>query len=329
MEILQGRTWILKTIKEIAMALTSEEVVQQGVQVVEHVNKLSEQMVVYQQRLDNLTGMFDDMSEKMDQREQELNQTFDTIENTLRENCLQQSVEIGTQIEGTIKTPCLERLSGLKDELSNEFLAVNNSNISVVDRWSQWRDSDLTELRDQTDEQLNQQLEGLRSLNDRCNEDIELMDSTANEFIDQSGIRLEGLNDYLQEATNAVTEAQQNYQQEMLDAFSSKLDELLSTTFQNLTDTQRDLTETTLNDTTDQFANMIKSELIPLIDQLVQEVSDAIDEMTEKVVNIGDDANEKSRALDAVTSMLEQLIQPIKETIDRTQSIKNVVDGFL
>ncbi len=311
------------------MALTSEEVVQEGALVVEHVNRLSEQMVAYQQRLDGLTGMFDEMTQNMDQRENEMTQAFDVMETTMKETCLQQSVEMGNQLENSIKAPCAESLSQLDEDLNSEFINVTNSNAEVVERWAEWRDTELSELTSQMDEENSRATQTVQSLNEQCNDDIELIETTTSTFIDSSSARLEEMEAYVQEATSSVDAAQEEYRQAMLETFSSSLEELMNTTFETLNDTQKEITEANFNETADQFSNMVKAELIPLIDQLVQEVSDAIDEMMEAVANIGEESGEKSKALDAVTDLLEQIIQPIKDTIDRTQSINDVVGGFM
>ncbi len=311
------------------MALTSEEVVQEGALVVEHVNRLSEQMVVYQQRLDGLTGMFDEMTQSMDQRENEMTQAFDAMETTMRETCLQQSVEMGNLIENSIKAPCAENLSRLQEDLDRKFIVVSESNSEVIERWAQWRDSEIAELTNKMDEENSRASQTVQSLNEQCNDDIELIETSTTTFIDNSSTRLEEMEAYVQEATTSVLAEQENYRQAMLESFSSSLEELMNTTFETLNDTQRDVTEANFNETAEQFSNMVKAELIPLIDQLVQEVSDAIDEMLEAVTNIGENSEEKSKALDAVTDLLEQIIQPIKDTINRTQSIHDVVGGFI
>ena len=79
----------------------------------------------------------------------------------------------------------------------------------------------------------------------------------------------------------------------------------------------------------EQFDEHVKSQLIPLIDSLVDKVGSSVDEMLEDITTIGDSAGDKTEALDAVTTVLEGMISPIKDIIDRTQSIKDVVDVFI
>ena len=311
------------------MALTSEEVVEHGTQVVDQVNRLAEQMNVFQQRLDGLGETYDELSTHMDEREDEIRQAFDNLGELLKGEAKTQVQSVGETLEESLKTPVIDGIQQFKDTLDTEFNKISTSSEEVVQTWQQWRDTEVSQIMTEMQDNSAQHTEQLNSLIENANEDIELMGTTADTYIEKSSNLLSDLQDNLQQSVEAITSEQEKYGEFMLESYATRLEETLKEAHEILTQTQSEATEEMFNDVTAQFSDLVKSQMIPLIDELVQTVSDAVDQMMEDITSIGDNADDKSQSLDLVTEALEGLISPVKDIIDRTQGIKDTVGAFL
>ena len=278
------------------MALTSEEVVEHGGQVVEQVNRLAEQMNVFQQRLDGLGGTYDEMSQHMDQREDEMRQAFDNLSEIIKGEAKTQVQSAGNTLEEALKAPTIEGIQTLKDNLDTEFNKVTSSSQEVVEGWQQWRDTEMAQLMSTIQDDSAQRTTDLNAVIEAANEDVELMETTADTYIENSSNILSELQENLEEGVEALSGEQEKYGEIMLDSYASKLDETLKEAHELLTDTQNNATDEMFNDVTEQFSDLVSSQMIPLIDELVETVTGAIDEMLEDIINIGDDADGKTQS---------------------------------
>ena len=311
------------------MALTSEEVVKHGGQVVEQVNKLAEQMNVFQQRLDGLGDTYEEMSQHMDEREDEIRVAFDSLGETLKGEAKTGINGVGENLETALKTPTIEAIDTFKESLNTEFEKVDASSNAVVDRWQQWRETEMSELMSNVQAQSSSATEGLNTLIESANDDVELMGATAESYVEKSTGLLSDLEGFVEDNIDKIAETQELYGEKMLESYASRMTETLESARELLGDTQVNVTENMFEEVGDQFSELVKSQMIPLIDELVEEVTGAVDSMMEDITNIGDNAKEKSEALGLVTEALEFLIDPIKDIIDRTQGIKDTVDVFI
>ena len=311
------------------MALTSEEVVEHGAQVIEQVNKLAEQMNVFQNRLDGLGDTFDDMSQQMDDKESEVRESFEQLGNFINGEAKSSIELVGETLDASIKAPMLAGMEQFQSSLSDHYDKIEQSSEQVVETWQQWKNDEVTELVSSLSDTSTTRNEGLNDIIEATSDQTEMIQSTIDTYIDKSSSMLTELQEYSEEGIEAMVSDKKMYGDMMLESYSSNLQDTLSQAHELLQTTQTDATENMLKEVSDQFSDLVSAQMIPLIDELVQTVSDSVDTMMEDIINIGDEAGDKSQALEQVTNVLESLIEPIKDIIDRTQSIKDTVGAFI
>lgn len=311
------------------MALTSEEVVEHGAQVIEQVNKLAEQMNVFQNRLDGLGDTFDNMSQQMDDKEGEVRESFEQLGNFINGEAKSSIELVGETLDASIKAPMLAGMEQFQSSLSDHYDKIEQSSEQVVETWQQWKNDEVTELMSSLSDTSTTRNEGLNDIIEATSDQTEMIQSTIDTYIDKSSSMLTELQEYSEEGIEAIVSDKKMYGDMMLESYSSNLQDTLSQAHELLQTTQTDATEKMLKEVSDQFSDLVSAQMIPLIDELVQTVSDSVDTMMEDIINIGDEAGDKSQALEQVTNVLESLIEPIKDIIDRTQSIKDTVGAFI
>jgi len=311
------------------MALTSEDVVEHGGQVVEQINKLSESMVVFQQRLGELSTGFDEMSQHVDQSESDVLESLARLEEATQSAWREEIAEMGETLIGSVKDPAIENIGTMQTNLETHYAAVSNTSVQLLDHLTDWQFGTVSTLMEQLEEAKGSNIASLESLTATASEDFEQLNTTMLAYENKVDENLEQLNNFIEgEISNPIADVYNDYNSR-IEEFSSTMEEMMGTARQTLMDTQVNITEAMMNEVVEQFSTTIKSELIPLIDEMVDTVSDSIDDMLEKVIAIGDEAGDKSKALDAVTEMLEKLLAPIKDTIGRVQGIHDTVSAFL
>lgn len=311
------------------MAITSEDVVENGAQVVEQVNKLAEQMIVFQERLDGIGGIFDELEDKMDEKEDDLKASFESLVDEITGDSMERVKKVGEVLEDNIKTPCIEQLNGYKETLQTTFSKAAESSTKVVGQWEEWRDTEMKELMSNIKEQSETSAGQVNDLISAFTDDIEMVGDVADDYMSKTTDMLGELTEFVNESVSNLNTEREKYQDIMVDSFSNELTESLTNGYSMLKDIQNVSTEQVFDELGEQFDEHVKSQLIPLIDSLVDKVGSSVDEMLEDITTIGDSAGDKTEALDAVTTVLEGMISPIKDIIDRTQSIKDVVDVFI
>lgn len=311
------------------MAITSEEVVLNGNQVVEHVNKLAEQMVVFQQRLDGIGGVFDTMQSSMDEAESDIQGAFTAALDFISGDAMTRAKEVGEVLENEVMSVSIAALDEAKNHLQTEFEKIDTSSTSLVARWDQWREDEMSVLITEFETRADESSEKFSELVNLANQSIDSMEQVANEYVGNSEQMSAQLTEFVTQSIELLNEEREKYSQNMLQEFTTDIQSTMTEGGINLTEIQDIATGKVFDEIGDDFSNHVKSEFLPLIDKVVAEVGSSVDEMMRDIAKIGDDSNEKGQSLDAVTGILEELISPIKSIIDRTQSIKNVVDAFI
>ena len=196
-------------------------------------------------------------------------------------------------------------------------------------QWEEWRDTEMKELMSNIKEQSETSAGQVNDLISAFTDDIEMVGDVADDYMSKTTDMLGELTEFVNESVSNLNTEREKYQDIMVDSFSNELTESLTNGYSMLKDIQNVSTEQVFDELGEQFDEHVKSQLIPLIDSLVDKVGSSVDEMLEDITTIGDSAGDKTEALDAVTTVLEGMISPIKDIIDRTQSIKDVVDVFI
>lgn len=311
------------------MALTSEDVVEHGGQVVEQINKLSELMLTFQGRLGELSSGFEEMSQHVDQSESDVKESLARLQEATQSAWREEIAEMGETLIGSVKDPVIEKIGTMQTNLETHHGTVTNTSVQLLDNLTDWQFGTVSTLMEQLDEAKGNHILSLESLTTTATEDFDQLNTTMMAYENKVDENLEQLNTFIEgEISNPIADVHNDYNSR-IEEFSSTMEEMMKTASQTLMDTQSNITEAMMDQVVEQFSTAIKSNLMPLIDEMVDTVSDSIDDMLEKVTAIGDEAGDKSKALDAVTEMLEKLIQPIKDTINRVQSIHDTVSAFI
>ena len=311
------------------MALTSEEVVRNGEVTLEHVNKLGDEMIVFLKRLDGISDVFEDMQDQMDAAEDEITEKMEGFRSYLTEEATSQINEMGELIENEVKEKTDEALEQFKSTLAASFDKVDASSAQVVERWTDWRDTEMSENMNNYEEMSGDNNTWYEGMIEKVTSDIELIGQIAEKYTNVSVEMGNELSQFVNEALEGLNEQKESYSQIMLGDFMTELENGLTQGTAMLSDIQAVSTGAVFEQMGEDFADHVRAKLVPLIDTLVESVANAVEKMMSDIERIGNENKESSDELDVMTESLEQLISPIKSIIDRTQSIKNVVDVFI